>query len=172
MQAKSANNPSYAYDFSEFQEHRHKFVPGTPEALAKIDKSKISLVEGEFPIDEKLGPIFPTLLKDGMKYFEMKLDAEGERVKSSKPLRLGCVLSGGQAAGGHNVIMGLFDMCKKIHPDSVLFGFVAGPHGVFTGNYMEITPEYMDLYRNMGGFDMIRSGRHKIETPEQFASSL
>lgn len=177
-------------DFSEFQEHRHKFVPGTPEALAKIDKSKISLVEGEFPIDEKLGPIFPTLLKDGMKYFEMKLDAEGERVKSSKPLRvssnfpffsnidflflfqLGCVLSGGQAAGGHNVIMGLFDMCKKIHPDSVLFGFVAGPHGVFTGNYMEITPEYMDLYRNMGGFDMIRSGRHKIETPEQFASSL
>lgn len=81
-------------------------------------------------------------------------------------------MSGGQAAGGHNVIMGLFDMCKKIHPESQLFGFVAGPHGVFTGNYMEITPEYMDLYRNMGGFDMIRSGRHKIETPEQFASSL
>lgn len=81
-------------------------------------------------------------------------------------LQLGCVLSGGQAAGGHNVIMGLFDMAKKLHPDSKLYGFLAGPHGVFTGNYMEITPEYMDLYRNMGGFDMIRAGRHKIETPE------
>ena len=68
--------------------------------------------------------------------------------------------------------MGLFDMVKKLHPDSILYGFLAGPHGVFTGNYMEITPEYMNLYRNMGGFDMIRAGRHKIETPEQFASSL
>lgn len=68
--------------------------------------------------------------------------------------------------------MGLFDMIKKLHPDSLLFGFLAGPHGVYTNNYMEITPEYMQLYRNTGGFDMIRSGRHKIETPEQFASSL
>lgn len=82
------------------------------------------------------------------------------------------MLSGGQAAGGHNVIMGLFDMAKKLHPDSKLFGFLAGPHGVFTNNYMEITPDYMDKYRNMGGFDMIRAGRHKIETDEQFQNSL
>lgn len=66
------------------------------------------------------------------------------------------MLSGGQAAGGHNVIMGLFDMIKKLHPDSVLFGFLAGPHGIFSNNYMEITAEYMGLYRNTGGFDMIR----------------
>lgn len=64
------------------------------------------------------------------------------------------------------MIMGLFDMIKKLHPESRLFGFLAGPHGVYTNNYMEITPEYMGLYRNTGGFDMIRSGRHKIETPE------
>ena len=82
------------------------------------------------------------------------------------------MLSGGQAAGGHNVIMGLFDMCKKLHPDSKLYGFLAGPHGVFTNRYMEITSDYMDQYRNMGGFDMIKSGRHKIETPEQFEASL
>ena len=63
-------------------------------------------------------------------------------------------------------------MVKKLHPDSKLFGFLAGPHGVYTGNVIEITSEYMDLFRNMGGFDMIRSGRHKIETPDQFASSL
>jgi 6-phosphofructokinase len=63
--------------------------------------------------------------------------------------------------------MGLFDMAKKIHPDSKVYGFLAGPHGVFTGNYIEITEEYMGLYRNMGGFDMIRAGRHKIESPEE-----
>ena len=81
-------------------------------------------------------------------------------------MQIGCVLSGGQAAGGHNVIMGIYDMAKKIHPDSKIYGFLAGPHGLFTGNYIEITKEYMDLYRNMGGFDMIRAGRHKIETIE------
>ena len=68
--------------------------------------------------------------------------------------------------------MGLFDMARKLHPDSKLFGFLAGPHGVFSNNYMEITPDYMNKYRNMGGFDMIRAGRHKIETEEQFQNSL
>ena len=68
--------------------------------------------------------------------------------------------------------MGLYDMAKRLHPDSKIYGFLAGPHGVFTNNYMEITEEYMALYRNMGGFDMIRAGRHKIETEEQFAASL
>jgi len=75
-------------------------------------------------------------------------------------------LSGGQAAGGHNVIMGIFDMARKLHPDSKVYGFLAGPHGIFSNKYMEITPSYMNKYRNMGGFDMIRSGRHKIESPE------
>lgn len=64
-------------------------------------------------------------------------------------------MSGGQAAGGHNVIMGVFDMLKRMHKDSRLYGFLMGPHGVFSNNYMEINEEYMKLYRNMGGFDMI-----------------
>ena len=63
-------------------------------------------------------------------------------------------------------------MAKSINPDSKIYGFLGGPHGVFTGNYMEITKEYMDLYNNMGGFDMIRAGRHKIETDDQFKKSL
>lgn len=63
-------------------------------------------------------------------------------------------------------------MARKLHPESKVYGFLAGPHGVYTNNYMEITAEYMNKYRNMGGFDMIRAGRHKIETEEQFASSL
>ena len=65
------------------------------------------------------------------------------------------MLSGGQAAGGHNVIMGVFDMIKKIHPESKLYGFLMGPHGVYSNKYIEINQEYMQLYRNMGGFDMI-----------------
>lgn len=136
---------------------------------------------------EGLTPLFPTLIGKGMKYLELRLDDSGTVTKLDKPIKvsilvnsyliyikkqLGCVLSGGQAAGGHNVIMGIFDMAKKLHPDSQVFGFLAGPHGVFTGNYMEITPEYMNLYRNMGGFDMIRAGRHKIESDKQFADSL
>ena len=65
------------------------------------------------------------------------------------------MLSGGQAAGGHNVIMGIFDMVKKMNSESRIFGFLMGPHGVYSGNYIEICAEYMALYRNMGGFDMI-----------------
>ena len=68
--------------------------------------------------------------------------------------------------------MGLFDMAKQLHPESKVFGFLNGPHGVFSNNYIEITPDYMDKYRNMGGFDMIRAGRHKIESDEQFENSL
>lgn len=65
------------------------------------------------------------------------------------------MLSGGQAAGGHNVIMGIFDMLKKMNKDSRIFGFLMGPHGVYSNNYIEICEDYMNLYRNMGGFDMI-----------------
>lgn len=63
-------------------------------------------------------------------------------------------------------------MIKKLNPESKLYGFLMGPHGVYSNNYIEINHEYMELYRNMGGFDMICAGRHKIETPEQFENSL
>ena len=87
-------------------------------------------------------------------------------------LRVGCVLSGGQAAGGHNVIVGIYDYIKKIHKNSQLFGFKNGPKGIFTGDYTELTPNEIDYFRNRGGFDMICSGRDKIEKPEQFEKSL
>ncbi|CDJ51240.1 phosphofructokinase, putative [Eimeria brunetti] len=91
---------------------------------------------------------------------------------SSKPLRIGVVLSGGQAAGGHNVICGVYDFIVRIHPDSALYGFLGGPHGVYSGEYKLLTKDIIDTYRNMGGFDMIKSGRHKIETDEQKQASL
>ena len=90
----------------------------------------------------------------------------------TSPLRIGVVLSGGQAPGGHNVISGVFDFLKKYHQNSQLFGFLNGPIGVYTDSYVEIDEEFMNQYRNQGGFDMICSGRHKIETEEQFEKSL
>lgn len=102
----------------------------------------------------------------------INLGANGSSLKKDSPVKIGCVLSGGQAPGGHNVISGLYDMVKAIHPESVLIGFLKGPHGIFTGNYVEIQDNFMNEYRNMGGFDMIRSGRDKIETPQQFEDSL
>jgi diphosphate--fructose-6-phosphate 1-phosphotransferase len=108
-----------------------------------------------------------------LKSYELKFDQEnGQISRSSKPINIGCVLSGGQAAGGHNVIMGLFDMAKKLHPDSKVYGFIAGLSGLFTEKYIEITEEYIDLYRNMGGFDIVRAGRCKSQTEKEFNKSL
>lgn len=87
-------------------------------------------------------------------------------------LRIGCVLSGGQAAGGHNVIVGIYDYIKKVHKNSQLFGFLNGPKGIFTGDYIEINDAHISYFKNRGGFDMICSGRDKIETQEQFQKSL
>ncbi|MCX7775703.1 MAG: diphosphate--fructose-6-phosphate 1-phosphotransferase [Spirochaetaceae bacterium] len=89
-----------------------------------------------------------------------------------KPLVVGVILSGGPAAGGHNVIAGLFDGLRKAHAESRLIGFKGGPGGLIDGKYIEITAELVDHYRNTGGFDIIGSGRTKIETPEQFEKSL
>jgi pyrophosphate--fructose-6-phosphate 1-phosphotransferase len=87
-------------------------------------------------------------------------------------LRVGVVLSGGQAAGGHNVIIGLYDALKQLNKDSRLFGFLNGPGGIVKGNYTELVGEQLDSYRNSGGFDLIGSGRTKIEASEQFEASL
>jgi len=97
---------------------------------------------------------------------------DGSPVAISKGLKVGAVLSGGQAPGGHNVVAGLYDAVKRTGPDSVFYGFCDGPHGIFNGNVTRIDDVMMDGYRNTGGFDMIGSGRHKIETPEQFAQSV
>jgi pyrophosphate--fructose-6-phosphate 1-phosphotransferase len=89
-----------------------------------------------------------------------------------KPLSVGVVLSGGQAPGGHNVIVGLLDALKSAHSDSRLYGFLNGPSGILEDDMIELTPKFVDGYRNTGGFDMIGSGRTKIETEEQFETAL
>ncbi len=89
-----------------------------------------------------------------------------------KPLNVGVILSGGQAPGGHNVISGLFDGIKKIHRASRLFGFLMGPSGLVEHRYIELTASIIDEYRNTGGFDIIGSGRTKLEKKEQFDKGL
>lgn len=89
-----------------------------------------------------------------------------------KPINVGVILSGGQAPGGHNVICGLFDGIKKINKDSRLYGFLMGPGGLVDHDYMELTADIIDEYRNTGGFDIIGSGRTKLEKKEQFDKGL
>jgi pyrophosphate--fructose-6-phosphate 1-phosphotransferase len=97
---------------------------------------------------------------------------KGRNAKANKkPIKVGVVLSGGQAAGGHNVIAGLFDGLKKANPKNKLIGFLGGPSGIIDGKLREITSSLIDGYRNTGGFDIIQSGRTKIESPEQFEKS-
>lgn len=92
--------------------------------------------------------------------------------KQAPALKVGVVFSGGQAAGGHNVITGLFDALKVLNTKSQLFGFLEGPSGIVEGKSRELTAEILDGYRNRGGFDLIGSGRIKIETEEQLAAAL
>lgn len=99
------------------------------------------------------------------------LGKEKGKKSSFHPLRVGVVFSGGQAAGGHNVIAGLFDALHEFHKESALFGFLGGPGGVVDGKYKQISAEMLASYRNQGGFDLIGSGRTKIETSEQLAST-
>lgn len=92
--------------------------------------------------------------------------------KEHTPMNVGVILSGGQAPGGHNVISGLFDGIKRLNPQNRLYGFLLGPGGLVDHNYVELTADIIDEYRNTGGFDMIGSGRTKLETVEQFESGI
>ena len=141
---------------------RNTYEPKIPEIL----KSGTVFERGEKREDDsEIVPLFPHL--SGQYVVEGK-GGEGER----RAMRVGVVLSGGQAAGGHNVITGLFDCLKNISGESKLFGFLDGPSGIVDGKYEELTEEFVAGYRNTGGFDMIGAGRTKIESDEQLEKSL
>ena len=115
--------------------------------------------------DEAIRSTFPDLYGAPPVRFEA-----GPEVVSRQPLTVGVVLSGGQAPGGHNVITGLYDALAEWHNDSSLVGFLAGPKGIYEPNHRELTAAEIDAHRNTGGFDLIGSGRDKIETPGQLAA--
>ncbi len=152
---------------STLEKHRQQYHPKVPTSL-RHGIAKVQVVEGpaaEAAKDQDLiWKSFPHTYGKPILSFR----AANENSTAAKPLRVGVVLSGGQAPGGHNVIAGIFDSIRAIHPDSQLYGFLAGPGGLEKGKYQIITAEIMDAYRNTGGFDIIGSGRTKLETTEQF----
>lgn len=152
--------------------HLQKLRRQSPLPLPNIlqDLHSLSFAKGELTTSlkdsEALKQLFPNTFGQPL------LSAKKGAKRSSPPLKIGTVFSGGQAAGGHNVIAGLFDALKKLHPDSRLFGFLDGPSGIVNGKQKELTKDLIDLFRNQGGFDLLGSGRTKIETEEQLQSSL
>ncbi|MHB1456074.1 MAG: diphosphate--fructose-6-phosphate 1-phosphotransferase [Armatimonadota bacterium] len=153
-------------DISTLQRVRKAYQPKLPAAF-KTGSFKIAMgAPSEPPTDQaEIRQLFPNTYGQPVAIFE-----EGKGTLADTALRVGVVLSGGQAPGGHNVIAGLFDALKAANPTSTLYGFLKGPGGVIKGKYMELTSDIIDDYRNTGGFDMIMSGRDKIEKPEDLAA--
>ena len=150
---------------SPIQKARLAYEPKLPAALragANV-KCEEGAKQPAFADTEKIAARFPNTSNMPLLTF-----AAGCGAKVEKPINVAVILSGGQAPGGHNVIAGLFDGLKSLNPESKLYGFKGGPSGLTDNKYIEITAEYLAAYRNTGGFDMIGSGRTKLETPEQF----
>jgi pyrophosphate--fructose-6-phosphate 1-phosphotransferase len=154
---------------------RYKYIPKLPASLS----GEITGLTVEFgaPTEsasdkEALAALFNHIYGKPVATFASGKNNKGKELDIYKEQIVGVVLSGGQAPGGHNVIAGIFDGLKKGNPSSKLYGFLGGPSGLINNKAMELTGEIIDEYRNTGGFDIIGSGRTKIETPEQFASSL
>ncbi len=151
---------------SALQTARMAYQPKLPKALRGSVKVKEGAPTQSVDNQDEIKKLFPNTY--GMPIIEF---VPGE-VSDSKPMNVGVILSGGQAPGGHNVITGLFDQLKKLNPANRLFGFILGPGGLVDHNYMELTADKIDEYRNTGGFDIIGSGRTKLEKVEQFEKGL
>ncbi|HOQ28309.1 MAG TPA: 6-phosphofructokinase, partial [Armatimonadota bacterium] len=151
---------------SALQKARASYQPKLPPALRAGNVKVVLGAPTESASDqEEIKKLFPHTYGQPVATL-----AEGDGSLSTAPLKVGVVLSGGQAPGGHNVIAGLFDALKAANPESRLFGFLKGPGGIIKGKYKELTSDVIDRYRNTGGFDMIMSGRDKIEKPEDLAA--
>ena len=151
---------------SALQIARAAYQPKLPKALQGAVKVKEGAATQSVGDQEEIKKLFPNTY--GMPIVEFEPATEANTTK----MNVGIILSGGQAPGGHNVITGLFDQIKKLNPENRLYGFILGPGGLVDHNYMELTPEIIDNYRNTGGFDMIGSGRTKLEKVDQFEKGL
>lgn len=152
---------------SPLQKARYQYSPKLPGML-RNGISEICVKEGNatqsVADQEKIAALFPNTFGEKEITFE-----KGENTSAAKKQVVGVILSGGQAPGGHNVICGLYDALKATSKENVLYGFKNGPIGLLEDNYVEFDDAYIDAYRNTGGFDIIGSGRTKLETEEQFA---
>ena len=152
---------------SALQQARAAYQPKLPIVLTGAVKAVEGAPTQSVADQEDIKNLFPNTY--GLP--ELKFEKNANPT-AGKPVNVGVILSGGQAPGGHNVISGLFDGIKKIHKDSKLYGFLMGPGGLVDHQYKELTSDIIDEYRNTGGFDIIGSGRTKLETKEQFDKGL
>ena len=155
---------------SPLQIERLKYQPKLPECLQRGINS-LELLEGSATESvrdqEQIKALFKNTYGKPVVSFKNSISLNASDVKN-----VGVILSGGQAPGGHNVIAGLYDALKQANSANKLYGFLGGPSGIIDGKYIEFSDEFIDQYRNTGGFDIIGSGRTKLETEEQFQKSL
>jgi pyrophosphate--fructose-6-phosphate 1-phosphotransferase len=152
---------------SPLQKARYEYSPKLPGML-RHGISEICVKEGEdtqsVADQEKIKALFPNTY--GKKEITFQ---KGQNTSAPKKQVVGVILSGGQAPGGHNVVCGLYDALKATNKENVLYGFKGGPSGLLDDDYIIFEDDFIDQYRNTGGFDIIGSGRTKLESPEQFA---
>ncbi|MDD4083334.1 MAG: diphosphate--fructose-6-phosphate 1-phosphotransferase [Sphaerochaetaceae bacterium] len=155
---------------SPLQRCRYEYQPKLPGILVGDINTVVPVLGGKTTSvadAEELKKLFPNTF--GMPKVSFK---KGKNEEISNIMNVGVVLSGGQAPGGHNVIAGLFDALKKANTNNRLYGFKGGPSGLTDDNYVEITAEFLAEYRNTGGFDIIGSGRTKLESEVQFEKCI
>lgn len=154
-------------NISPLQKARYEYSPKLPGML-RHGIADICVNEGEatqsVADQDKIKALFPNTYGKNEITFE-----KGQNTSENKKQVVGVILSGGQAPGGHNVVCGLYDALKATNPENVLYGFKGGPSGLIEDNYLIFDDEYINEFRNTGGFDIIGSGRTKLETEEQFA---
>lgn len=138
-------------------------LPAILQDFNKIALNSAHIKPTSKNVVQQLVKTFPKTIEQPIISFTM-----GASSLKFQPLKVGIVLSGGQASGGHNVIAGVFDAMEKLHSQSVLYGFLGGPNGIVTNQYIEITKELLASFRNQGGFDLLGSGRTKISHIDQF----
>ena len=154
-------------EISPLQKARYEYTPKLPGML-RNGIADICVKEGaatqSVADQDKIKALFPNTYGKNEITFE-----KGSNTSAAKKQVVGVILSGGQAPGGHNVISGLYDALKATNSENVLLGFKGGPDGLLKDDYVEFDDKFIDAYRNTGGFDIIGSGRTKLETKEQFA---
>lgn len=155
---------------SPLQKERLNYQPKLPSVLAN-GINKLVLKQGEKTQSVADQKEIQELFKNS--YGMPTVTFETSDKEEKRPAKnIGVILSGGQAPGGHNVIAGIYDALKQANPENKLYGFLGGPSGIIDGKYIELTDEIINAYRNTGGFDIIGSGRTKLETEEQFEKAL
>lgn len=154
---------------SVLQQKRAAYQPKLPSSLWGAVKAVKGDPTQSVGNQDEIKALFPNTY--GLPVLTFEKDNEGSK-KNLKNINVGVILSGGQAPGGHNVISGLFDGIKALNKNNRLYGFLMGPGGLVDHNYKELTKDIIDDYRNTGGFDIIGSGRTKLEKPEQFEKGL